>query len=540
MFERSRRKSRRRLTIGITDIPLVTQPSQSGKKRGYPRLKNSRAVFGFSAGILLSLTSVGCGSGNFIPLPPSSVTATSNPLVAQYSLHHFRRGMSAWVEFGTDTTYGRQTSVTTASVTPPFDQTVNILVAGMKPQTTYHMRAHVTTLSGPWVDDDHTFTTGALPTSLPAPQISVGFPAATAGAARPAPGVELLSLTSSSTLQALATDLQGNVIWYCPIGASPIKQYPNGDYIMNDISSLAEVDLACRTVRDVSLQQVSQSLQAQGYSFNLLNFSHDVLLLPSGHWIGLIQISQNFTDLPGYPGTLAILGDLLVDIDPNGNVVWHWSAFDHLDLNRHLFGLPDWTHSNALVYTPDGNLLLSMRNQSWILKINYANGTGSGNVLWTLGEGGDFTIVGGDPSDWFYAQHDPNILSTSGSQTTLAVFDDGDQRIGSDGVACGSAPPCYTRATIFQIDESAYLATLLWEDTPGLYTPWGGSIAVLSNGNVEFTMSQPFPSQPAGSQIMEVTQTGDPQTVWQMVITGTNAYRGNRIPSLYPGVTWTQ
>lgn len=486
------------------------------------------------------LTSVGCGSGNFTPLPPSSVAATSNPLVAQYSLHHFRRGMSAWVEFGTDTTYGRQTSVTTAPVTPPFDQTVNILVAGMKPQTTYHMRAHVTTLSGPWVDDDHTFTTGALPASLVPPGITIVRPTPNLS---PSPGVELLSLTVPAGVEMLSsvvTDLQGNIIWYYPLGALPLKTMLNGHMIFQLGGDLREVDLAGTTIRDISLAQVNQSLQTNGYSSVILNFSHDVLTLPNGHWITIGQISRDFTDLPGFPGTTSVLGDCLVDIDPNGNVVWHWSAFDHLDLNRHLFGLPDWTHSNALVYTPDGNLLLSVRNQSWILKIDYANGTGSGNVLWTLGEGGDFTIMGGDPSDWFYAQHDPNIVSTSGSQTTLAVFDDGDQRIGSDGVVCGSALPCYTRATIFQIDESAYLTTLLWEDTPGLYTPWGGSIANLSNGNVEFTMSQPFPSQPAGSQIMEVTQTGDPQTVWQMVITGTNAYRGNRIPSLYPGVTWTQ
>jgi len=26
-------------------------------------------------------------------------------------------------------------------------------------------------------------------------------------------------------------------------------------------------------------------------------------------------------------------------------------SFDHLDVNRHLNGLPDWTHSNAIVYT---------------------------------------------------------------------------------------------------------------------------------------------------------------------------------------------
>ena len=452
--------------------------------------------------------------------------------------------MTAWVEFGTDTSYGRQTSVTTASGSTEFGETITILVAGMKPQTTYHMRAHVTTLGGLWVDDDHSFTTGALPTSSPIPQISVEFPAAGGVATTaPAPGIELLSLipgSSQSALQAIATDLRGNIIWYCPGSALPVKQLQNGDYIVNNSVSLVEIDLACRVVRNVSLKQVGQSLQTQGYSFNLLNFSHDMLVLPSGHWIGLIQISQDLTDLPGYPGTLAVLGDLLVDIDPNGTVVWHWSAFEYLDVNRHLFGLPDWTHSNALVYTPDNNLLLSMRNQSWILKIDYKDGTGSGNVLWKLGESGDFTILGGDPSDWFYGQHDPSIVTTNGTQTTLAVFDDGDLRIDSGGVPCGTAPACYSRATIFQIDEGTYLATLLWQSTPGLYTPWGGSIEVLSNGDVEFALSQPFPAQAAASQIMEVTQTANPQTVWQMVVTGTNAYRGDRIPSLYPGVTWTQ
>jgi arylsulfate sulfotransferase len=35
-----------------------------------------------------------------------------------------------------------------------------------------------------------------------------------------------------------------------------------------------------------------------------------------------------------------------------------------------------------------------------------------------------------------------------------------------------------------------------------------------------------------------VTQTESPQIVWQMNIIGASAYRGYRIPSLYPGVVW--
>lgn len=517
----------------------------------------SRGALGFSAGVLFfTLTLFGCGSG--APIPPLTViAATPNPLVAQYSIGHFDSGLTAWVEFGPDTTYGRQTSVMTDPVTGPRGPTLNILVAGMLPQTTYHMRAHVNGPSGSWVDQDQTFTTGVLPeTQTPGaasppqfPVISVTLP--TPGLT-PSPGVELLSVTSA--VQAVAVDLQGNVIWYCPGNAEPVKPMQNGHFIIVRPTDLQEVDLACNVVRDVSMAQVNESLQANGYDFTIPPplgltggnpFHHDVLVLPNGHWIGLCEIAKNFTDLPGYPGTTQVVGDALVDIDPNGNVVWVWSSFDHLDVNRYpYFGLPDWTHSNALVYTADGNLLLSMRNQSWILKIDYANGMGSGNLLWKLGQDGDFTLLGGDPSQWFYAQHYPNILSVNGSQTTLAVYDDGNLRIGSDGQPCGPpvppAPDCYSRATIFQIDESTNIASLQWQYLPGFFSYWGGSIDVLSNGDVEFDSSAP--SNFAGSEIIEVTPTGSAQVVWQMNIVGAGAgvYRGYRVPSLYPGVTWQQ
>lgn len=518
-------------------------------------MKSPRPSFCAYAIIVLTLASVGCGSGSFTP-PLTAVAATSHPLVAQYSIRHFHQGLTAWVEFGTDTTYGRQTSVVTDSATaPPGGLALNILVAGMLPQTTYHMRAHVDWAGGSWVDQDQTFTTGVLPVQTLAassgqfPAISVAQP--TPGL-KPSPGVELLSLTSA--VQAVAVDLQGRVIWYCPGNAEPVKPMQNGHFIIVRPTDLQEVDLTCNVVRDVSTAQVNESLQSKGYDFTIPPplglvganpFHHDVLVLPNGHWIAICQIAKSFTDLSGYPGTVQVAGDALVDIDLTGNVVWAWSSFDHLDANRHLFGLPDWTHSNALVYTADGNLVVSMRNQSWILKIDYANGTGSGNVLWKLGQDGDFTLLAGAPSDWFYAQHYPNILSVNGSQMTMAIYDDGNLRIGSDGLPCGPpvppAPNCYSRATIFQLDENTNIASLQWQYLPGFFSFWGGSIDILSNGDVEFDSSAP--SNFVGSTILEVTQTDTPQVVWQMNIAGglgVGAYRGYRLPSLYPGVTWQQ
>ena len=501
-------------------------------------MKNSSPELSLFVGILLTVCTLGCGTSG--GTPKASVSASTHPLVAQYSVLEFGPA-NVWVEFGTDTNYGRQTAAITTSGVNMLNSP-QIWVAGMKASTTYHMRAHVDYAGGggSWVDQDRTFTTGALPGSLKAPAITVTRPTPSLS---PAPGVELFSLIEppqTNMLETLVTDLQGNIIWYYPPGgAFPIKPMQNGHFILNISSGLREIDLAGDTIRNISLAQVNQSLQMKGYPFSLTIFSHDVLVLPNGHWIGLASTNKNFTDLPGYPGITTVVGDALVDIDLSGNVVWAWSAFDYLDVNRHLQGLPDWTHGNALVYTADGNLLLSMRNQSWVLKIDYANGAGPGDVQWRLGENGDFALLGGDPSEWFYAQHYPNILSANGSQMTLAVWDDGDQRVDSEGVACGTtstSPPCYSRATIFQVDENARVAGLAWQDLPGFYCFWGGSIGTLSNGNVEFDVTTT--NGATASQIMEVTDTDNPQTVWQLNITGENAYRGYRIPSLYPGVTW--
>jgi arylsulfate sulfotransferase len=514
--------------------------------------------------ISLVLLTAACGGGRFNDPPgigTAVVAATQNPLVAQYTVTT-ALGCSGqvMVEFGLDTSYGRNTSWYPVSATR---QTTTILVAGMRASSTYHMRAQAQAqcvgATNSFVSNDATFTTGPLPvTQAPTASSSPQFPAISVTlptpGLTPSPGVELLSLTTAGP-QAVVVDLQGNVIWFCPGNAEPVKPLQNGHFIIVRPMDLQEVDLACNVIRDVSYTKVNQSLQANLYDFTIPPplgltggnpFHHDVLVLPNGHWIALCEIAKSFTDLPGYPGTTQVVGDAVVDIDLNGNVAWAWSSFDHLDVSRYpYFGLPDWTHSNALVYTADGNLLVSMRNQSWILKIDYAKGTGSGNVLWKLGQDGDFTLLGGYPSDWFYAQHYPNILSVNGSQTTMAVYDDGNDRILSDGLPCGPpippAPNCYTRATIFQTDESTNVATLEWQYLPGFFSFWGGSIDVLSNGDVEFDSSAP--SDFAGSQIIEASQTDSPQIVWQMNIAGglsIGAYRGYRIPSLYPGVTWQQ
>lgn len=176
-----------------------------------------------------------------------------------------------------------------------------------------------------------------------------------------------------------------------------------------------------------------------------------------------------------------------------------------------------------------------MRHQNWILKIDYSNGTGSGDVLWRLGQGGDFTLSSNDPAQWFYAQHFPVLLHTSGSQFRLALYDNGDARPDGSGQSCDLTGSCYSRGVIMSVDESSRTAAVSWQYAPGWYSYWGGSIGVLSNGIVELDSTT---VNGGNSRVIEVTPGANPQVIWQMDTSNANFYRAYRVPSLYPGVQW--
>jgi len=265
------------------------------------------------------------------------------------------------------------------------------------------------------------------------------------------------------------------------------------------------------------------------------------LSLPNGHLLLRISTYRIFTDLPGYPGETTVFGNAVVDLDQNNNVVWVWNAFDHLDVNRHPLNFPDWTHANSLFYCPDdGNLLISLRHQFWVLKLDYRDGQGSGDVLWKLGYEGDFQLDAGAPANWFYSQHYANIVSpnTTGD-VKLALFDNGNARVlDPSGTNCDQpgAPPCYSRAAIFEVNENNRTASVAWSYTLP-YSFWGGVTQVLANGDVYVDETTPA-DNPMGSRIQEFTQEPNAKLVWQLDVNGQNSYRTIHLPSLYPGVEW--
>jgi arylsulfate sulfotransferase len=394
-----------------------------------------------------------------------------------------------------------------------------------------------------------TFQTGALLSTLNLPTIT----ATTTAGATPQSGIELLDLTptNSSAAAVAATDLSGNVLWSYNAGLTsvvpqPAKLIPNGHFLVNYSANapsgldsvLQEIDLTGKVIWQMTAAQLNTALAAatcSGCNITVIGTHHDLVLLPTGHLIVLASTQEVIS------GT-TVTGDVVIDLDENHNPVWLWNEFDHLDINRRPYMYPDWTHTNAVLYSADdGNLIISIRHQNWIIKIDYEDGAGTGNILWHLGYQGDFTLVGGtDPTDWFYAQHGPSFASpnTTGN-FMLAVFDNGDDRVFPTGVTCGTTgePPClYSTAQIYNIDETAMTATLTFNPTTPTYSFFGGNNAVLANGNVEYCEAAGGPGE--AGDIYEVTQESTPATIWHMFVNGQYVYRGQRVPSLYPGVQW--
>jgi hypothetical protein len=268
---------------------------------------------------------------------------------------------------------------------------------------------------------------------------------------------------------------------------------------------------------------------------------HEALPLPNGHTLILTNTIQTCGESTGCTGGDAsddVLGDVVVDLDDSWTPVWAWNEFNHLSVSRSSFGFPDWTHSNAIVYSPDdGALLVSSRHLAWVMKVAYGDGKGDGHIIWKLGKGGDFNLEGGTaPQDWFNAQHAPSFASTTMRSVVfpLILFDNGTFR--------PFDPPCttdcsYSRVPIFQIDEAQQTATIVYDYRLPSYSLWGGNAEVLENGNIHVDVAQPDPSS-AQSDVYEITQTATPSIVMRLNINGLNAYRSRRLSSLYPGVTW--
>ena len=417
------------------------------------------------------------------------IIPTSHPLVLLYSAPPCEAGSRMKVRFQSTDGFTQDTPYKPCAG----GLSINFYLAGLRAQTEYFIY-HI-------IDTGDSFEAGTVLTHMTG-TISADLPATTLLSAPPLGAPEPILLQENVFASQLATDLAGRVVWYYPSAPLSFMTRPagNGTFfgMIQDPQGdpwrqvLREFNLVGMPLRETNAGRINEQLKELGKR-PINAFHHEALRLPDGNIAVLAGVEQILTGVQG-AGAVDVLGDMVVVLDPNLSVVWAWDAFDHLDVKRAAtLGeqcLPnacpplqlsrsanDWTHGNAIEATPDGNLLVSLRNQDWIVKINYDAGEGNGEVLWRLGNGGDFKLVSAVQNGWFSHQHDPRFEPLSADR--LMVLDNGNVRRDTD-------PKATTRGQVYQLDEQTKTATLVLNADLGRYSLAVGSTERLSNGNYWF------------------------------------------------------
>ena len=306
--------------------------------------------------------------------------------------------------------------------------------------------------------------------------------------------------TSSSGHSAQLVDMEGRVChrWYWEEGISYGYLLPNGHLLMRPVRRGEQAAARPGGQEDAGtgggatavgavLELDWDGLLVWSYRDPMLH--HDFERLPNGNTLVLL-----FEEIPtelanqvrgGFraeDGPAEMLGDVVREVTPNGDTVYQWRSWEHLDIEQDficcLEGRGEWTLQNALSVTSEGDLLVSFRQTSTVGIVDRA----SGDFRWKWGPGE------------ISHQHHPTYLENG----HVLLFDNGAHRRG------------VTFSRVVDVDPATN--EIAWEyrgDPPiSFYSYHISGAERLPNGNTLI-------SEGAPGRIFEVTHNGE--IVWEYI-----------------------
>jgi len=236
---------------------------------------------------------------------------------------------------------------------------------------------------------------------------------------------------------------------------------------------------------------------------------HDWQKLPNGNYLVLCReevpenlVPKEFYGL-GIEGkepvkmTTKMFGDRIVELTPEGKIVWDWHGYEHLDLHKvcnlgegasTCIGRGDWTHFNAIHYCTnpgyEGKVLASNRHHNEAIMIDKE----TGDIVWRWGE------------DVLGHQHDVQMIDAGlPGEGNVLIFDNGYHS------KCGSGT-----SHIYEVDPKTN--EIVWSFNGiswvcGSFRSWHISgCNRLPNGNTFITEGEP-------GRLFQVTKEGE--IVWE-------------------------
>ncbi len=374
-----------------------------------------------------------------------------------------------------------------------------VLVIGLHAARRYLLRAISVTSDG----TVHTSAlqehrTGRLPAHIPRGVVSVhrpgrayaGWTLMTVSAAKRSVDGVVKLMDEDFPPTTVMYDMQGRPVWYRVHGVvipgdvqlRRGRVLVHGPYSLlraaDDVAGL-EYDLAGR-LRWRGPPQAQEATTGR--------YHHSFRRLPWGNYLGLVRYVQD-----------GVIGDEVVELTRDHEIVWRWNIFDHLQPNLALWPATDqwdWSHCNSVALDAAGDAVyLNSRNTSKVYKIRRSTGA----LLWTLGRGGDFQAAA-DPTPWFDQAHGLHLLPDG----HLLLYDNGIRTRG------------FSRAVEYAVDPATRQARIAWQfagqGEHAFATTYWGDADRLPNGNTLICAGTWEKGQ--SSVLLEVTP--QKEVVWKM------------------------
>ncbi len=295
----------------------------------------------------------------------------------------------------------------------------------------------------------------------------------------PAPGYvffnsknQFFESNTNSCIVMMQSD--GTPVWMRDLGT-------NGqDFKINHSGYITYFDYANRQwiVLDSNLKQIGTLQCVNGYELD--TNPHDIAWYPDNH-VFLIAYDNQTIDMsqivPGGHPAANVKGFIIQELDAQGDLVFEWRSWDHINITDAVStviltnAVVDYCHGNSVERDTDGNLIVSFRHLSEIMKINRQTGA----IMWRMGgENNQFTFINDNIPEHFSYQHDARRSSTG----TLTLLNNGNY-----------LNPQRSSFKEYALDEVNKTATLVWyyehPDVNGqiVYGRASGNAQRLPNGN---------------------------------------------------------
>jgi hypothetical protein len=338
------------------------------------------------------------------------------------------------------------------------------------------------------------------------------------------PGIMLFNVRPSGNSRAITKtswiigiDRSGDVAFQLksdePI--QDVRLHPNGNIFYSEPGAglINEIDFSGRHLRQWhAVGKWEGSTPPTGSTaIATTRIHHTMDVLPNGNLLLLSNEPRQYDDWPGSDTdpdapreTATVIGDIILEVTLGGEIKHQWHMLDILDPYRICYGSRrsttvnqdwqnsnDWAHANSASYdASDGSILVSLRTQDCMIKIDRASGT----LKWVLGSPNNWRkpwskklLTPKKRLEWQYHQHDCSVTPSG----TILCFDNGNHR------ATPFEPPMpaidsYSRAAEFLVDEDAQTVEQVWSygDSPsdrlfGCFQ--GGALRLPETGNTFIT-----------------------------------------------------